>query len=183
MASINKLEELVNLNKPLKPLGGVFLPEGSPEQFDFMFIAEMPSMNEPKEKVKDGESFNFGVTAPDLFLKDLMTKYGIAGSYVTDIVKKRDEPRRPTKEEIKRWLPLLVKEIEIIQPKYIVVLGKTNYENNFKKFVEPLVPESIKVDWVYHYSQQGSKTNAEVEQRFGEVINKMRNSIEPTPPA
>ena len=174
----NKLRQLEKLNKLLKPLGGVFLPKDSPKQFDFIFIAEMPSMNEPKEKVKDIESFNFNITASDQFLQNLMIKYNVAGSYVTDIVKKRNEPRRPTKEEIKQWLPFLIKEIKIVQPKYIVVLGKTNYESNFKRFVKPSVSENIKIDWVYHYSQQGSKTNAEVEQKFSEVINKMKNKTE-----
>ena len=69
----------------------------------------------------------------------------------------------------------MLKEINIIQPRYIIVLGKANYENNFKRLVEPLVPEGIKIDWVHHYSQQGRKTNDEVEQRFGEVISKIRN--------
>ena len=170
-----KIDKLKQLNKTLKmphELSGVFLPIDSPKRFDFMFIAEMPSMNEPKEKGGD-INYNFGVTAEDKFLRELMVKYDVAGSYVTDIVKKRNKPGRPTKEEIKRWLPFLLTEIEIIQPKYIVILGKTNYDNNFKKFVEPSIPNEIKVNWVYHYSQQGRKTNVEVEQRFKEVVNKI----------
>lgn len=42
-----KLKSLEELNKQLtlpKELGGVFLPEGVKEKFDFMFIGEMPSM-------------------------------------------------------------------------------------------------------------------------------------------
>lgn len=170
----DKLKRIEKLNKPLKPLGGLFLPPDSKEQFEFMFVAEMPSMNEPDE-IKDGESLNFGVTAEDRFLKELMIKNSVSGSYVTDMVKRRDKPRRPTKKEIDHWLPTLMEEIEIIQPKYIIVLGKTNYDLNFRKFVEPLVPKTIKIDWVWHYSQQGAKTNAEIEQRFSEVVNKMRN--------
>lgn len=162
------------LNKPLKPHGGVFLPENFPKQFEFMLIAEMPSMNKPKDKTTNASSFNFDVTASDRFLQELMTKYGIAGSYVTDIVKTSDLPRRPTQKEVEQWLPHLLKEIEVIQPKYIVVLGKINYEHNFKRFVGPFISKGIKVDWVYHYSQQGSKTNAEVEQKFAEIINSMR---------
>lgn len=172
---LNKLEELNKSLKPPRELSGVFLPIGSQRQFDFMFVAEMPSMKEPKNW--DGESsYNFGeFDARCRFLWLLMNKYGVAGSYVTDIVKKRDTPRRPTKDEIKQWLPLLLKEIEIIQPKAIIVLGKRTYDASFKPFVEPLISKQVKVDYVFHYSQQGAKTNAEVEQRFSEVINKMRN--------
>ena len=169
----DKLKMLNDLNRPLKPLGGLFLPPGTKEQFEFMFVAEMPSMNEPEE-IKNGESFNFGVSAPDRLLQKLMAENKVSGSYVTDIVKKRDKPRRPTKEEIMYWRPVLLEEIKIIQPKYIVVLGKTNYELNFRKYIEPMVSAPIKIDWVWHYSQQGSKTNAEIEQRFFDVVNRMR---------
>jgi hypothetical protein len=44
------------------------------------------------------------------------------------------------------------------------------------RFVEPHIPKHIKVDWVWHYSQQGRKSNAEIEQKFGEVINRIRGA-------
>ncbi|KPJ56372.1 hypothetical protein AMJ49_05015 [Parcubacteria bacterium DG_74_2] len=173
-----KLKKLENLNKLLKPpkeLGGRFLPEGFRGQFDFIFIAEMPSMNEPKTLSKY-KNFNFGVTARDRFFQEMLIKYGVAGSYVTDIVKQRDIPKKPAREEIKKWLPFLLKEVEIIQPKAIIVLGRRTYDASFKPFVEPFIPKNIKMDYVFHYSQQGAKTNTEVEQRFSEVIRKIRNS-------
>jgi uracil-DNA glycosylase family 4 len=172
----DKIQRLKELNESLKfpqELGGVFLPKGSPKQFEFMFVAEMPSMNEPKNKSTEGFC-NFSVTARDRFLKEMMTKYGVAGSYITDIVKVRDIPRRPTKTEIKKWLPFLLQEVEIIQPKAIVVLGRRTYDASFRPFVKPHINEGIKVDWVWHYSQQGQKSNAEIEQKFGEVINGIR---------
>lgn len=178
MNKLNRLNKLENLNKTLKlpkELGGVFLPRNSKNQFNFMFIAEMPSMNEPKDW--DGENnYNFDVTKRDKSLQAMMMKYGVGGSYVTDIVKKKDGPREPTKTEIQKWLPFLIKEIKIIQPKAIIVLGKRTYKVSFRPFVEPLISKEIKVDYVYHYSQQGAKTNLEVEQRFSEVVNKMRSS-------
>lgn len=172
--NLNKLEELNKTLMPPRELSGIFLPRGEKKQFDFMLIAEMPSMSVLKDLSDSGGNFN--ISAPDKFLQEIMIKYGIAGTYVTDIVKEGSAPGRPSKEEIRKWLPFLLKEIEILQPKYMIVLGKTNYENNFKKFVEPFISKSIKIDWVWHYSQQGRKTNAEVEQRFGEVVNKMRNN-------
>lgn len=173
-----KIESLKELNKRLKPpaeLGGLFLPVGAKEQFEIMFVAEMPSMNEPENEIDRAKNFNFGITARDRFLLELLTKYGVAGSYVTDIVKGRDIPRKPTKEEIEKWLPFLLEEIEIIRPKGIIVLGKRTYDASFKPFVEPLIKGNIKLDWVFHYSQQGAKTNLEVEQRFSEVVLKMKN--------
>ena len=58
-----------------------------------MFVAEMPSMNVPKGWVQGNVIPNFSETARDRFLQDMMVKYGVGGSYVTDIVKTRDYPR------------------------------------------------------------------------------------------
>lgn len=170
---LNKLEELNKSLKPPRELSGAFLPMGLQKQFDFMFIAEMPSMKKPKDI--SGLGGNFNVSAPDKLLQKMMIQCGVAGSYVTDIVKRGDVARKLKKSEIQEWLPFLLKEIEIIQPKAIIVLGKRTYEASFKPFVEPLIPKGIRVDYVFHYSQQGAKTNTEVEQRFSEVVNRMRN--------
>ena len=175
---MNKLKRLENLNKTLKPpqeISGLFLPDDSKKQFDFMFVAEMPSKNKPKNW--DGVSnYNFNVTKRDKFLQKIMRYNHVDGSYVTDIVKEINIPRKPKPDEIKERLPHLLKEIKIIQPKAIIVLGKRTYVS-FRRFVEPLIPKEVLVDYVFHYSQQGAKTNTEVEQRFSEVINKMKSNL------
>ena len=173
----NKLNKLEKLNKTLKPpkeLSDVFLPRGSKRQFSFMFIAEMTSMNEPKDW--DGKSnYNFNVTKRDEFLQDMMEKYGVGGSYATDIVKARNILRQPTEKEIQKWLPLLLKEIKIIQPKAIIVLGKRTYKKSFKPFVEPSIfPKGIKVCYAFHYGSQVPRKK--FERRFREVIKRMRYS-------
>jgi len=167
------LEKLNELNKTLitpKELGGSFLPKEMPKQFDFMFVAEMPSMAKPKDIATLGGNFN--VSARDNFFQEMMKKYSVAGSYVTDIVKEGNIPRRPTGEEIKKWLPFLVKEIEIIQPKIIIVLGKRTYEGSFKKYIEPYISKETKVDWVFHYSSQVPRNK--FEQKFSERILKYK---------
>lgn len=153
---------------PKKELGGVFLPKDSPRNFDFMFIAEMPSMRN-QEKVIES---NFDVSTRDKFFQEMTVKYGIGGSYVTDIVKEGDTPRQPTKNEIEKWLPFLLKEIEIIQPKVIIVLGKRTYERSFKPFIEFHLSKNIKIDWVFHYSSQVPRKK--FEERFREVINRLK---------
>ena len=46
--------------------------------------------------------------------------------YISNIINYRPpENRRPTDEEIKRYLPYITKHIEIIQPKILVLLGST----------------------------------------------------------
>ncbi len=164
-----RLKQIQKLNGTLKPpeeLGGLFLPLNHPKQFDFMFIAEMPSMSTSTDISSLGGNFN--VSARDRFFQEMMVKYGIAGSYVTDIVKRGDIPRQPRKDEIGKWLPFLLEEIKIIQPKIIIVLGKRTYENSFKPFVEQRIPKGIKVDCVFHYSSQVPRSK--FEKRFSEVI-------------
>ena len=46
--------------------------------------------------------------------------------YITNVVNYRPpENRKPSEEEIKRYLPYLVKHIEIISPKILILLGST----------------------------------------------------------
>lgn len=172
----NKLNKLENLNKVLKSsreLSGVFLPSNLRKQFDFMFVAEMPSENKPKNW--DGKSnYNFNVTKRDEFFQKMIKDNGLGGSYATDIVKEINTPRKPSQEEIEKHQHFLLKEIEIIKPKNIIVVGKRTYEGSFKRFIGPFISKDIKVDWIYHYSQQGAKTKTEIEQKFREVVNKMK---------
>ncbi len=103
-----------------------------------------------------------------------MVKYGVAGSYVTDIVKARSQPRQPTKVEALTWLPFLLKEIAIIGPGVIVVLGKRTYEGTFLPHVAQKIPAGIRSDYVFHYSNQVPKSK--FEQRFAAVITQLRTS-------
>jgi uracil-DNA glycosylase family 4 len=100
----------------------------------------------------------------------MMVKYGAAGCYVTDIVKKRDVPRMPTANEIRGWTPFLLKEIEIIGPRAIVVLGQRTYKASFRPYVESLIPEDIKIDYVFHYSSQVPRSK--FEGKFSDVLRK-----------
>jgi hypothetical protein len=105
-----KIEALSRLNRQLSPpekLAGQFLPPGAKERDDVLLLAEMPSMNEPKGSIQS--PYNFGVTARDRFFQEMIVKFGLSGVYVTDIVKRRAKPRRPTEDEIEQWLPFLKK--------------------------------------------------------------------------
>lgn len=167
----NRATQIENLNKSLKPpkeLGGNFIPDGFKKQFDFMFVAEMPSMREPKSIQELHVNYNF---KGDKRLNEIMAECGVGASYVTDIVKERGVPGRPTEKQIRKWLPFLLKEIDILKPKYIVVIGKNNYFYNFKLWVEPQIDKKIKADWIFHYSTQVPKKKFEV--RFNKVISKL----------
>ncbi len=176
---MNKIEKLEKLNKKLKlipeDLPGRFSPGGYKECFDFIFLALRPSMNVPRGW-NGFSNYNFDAgAAPDNFFKEILINCGVAGNYVTDIVKKRAlADQRPTHEEIIEYLPFLIEEIEIIKPKVIILIGG-EVRRIFGRYIERHISEEIKSDWVWHYSQQGAKTNKEVLERFQEVINNFNN--------
>jgi len=93
--------------------------EGNPEA-KIMFIGEAPGRQEALKgrpfvgaagKVLDGLLESIGLDRPDV--------------YITNIVKDRPpENRDPQKQEIALYAPFLRQQIEIIQPKVIVTLGR-----------------------------------------------------------
>lgn len=172
---LNNLTDLNGKLKLPKQLSGVFLPKNSIKQFDFIFVAEMPSMNVPKNW--DGKTnYNFDITSRDNFLQIMMENYKVDGSYVTDIVKERKKPGKPSPKEIKKWSDFLIQEIKIIKPKAIVILGKRTYEASFKPFIEPQISKEIKVDYVFHYCSQVSRKK--FENRFKEVLSRIKNKLD-----
>ncbi len=175
----SRVIELEKLNEQLKPvpedLPGKFLPEDFPKRFDFMFLTDRPSMYMPEDW--DGASnYNFDVTKRDKFFQKLLIKHGAAGRYATDIVKKRDlASEKPNSKEILEYLPFLFKEIEIIEPKGIILIGKWA-EMIFWEYIWYHIPDGIKTDWVWHYNQPWNiKTDYEIEKRFQDVVRKIRN--------
>lgn len=92
---------------------------GSPDA-DIVFIGEAPGKN---EDIK-GEPF---VGAAGKFLNEMLTSIGMERSdiYISNIVKYRPPNNRdPLPEEKKAFLPYLQAQLEIIQPKIVVTLGR-----------------------------------------------------------
>jgi len=163
-----KIDALSALNEQLSPpeeLCGLFLPIDAEQRDDVLLLAEMPSMNEPKGP--SHSRYNFGVTARDQFFQDMLVKYGLSGVYVTDIVKRRDIPRRPSEEEVEQWLPFLKKELSILYPSMIIVIGKRTYDS-FLRFVSEHLDEHFRHDFIFHYSSQVPRPKFET--RLREVV-------------
>lgn len=92
---------------------------GNP-QAEIVFIGEAPGKN---EDIK-GEPF---VGAAGKFLNEMLEMVGLkrAEVYITNIVKYRPPNNRdPLPEEKSVFLPYLVKQIDIINPKLIITLGR-----------------------------------------------------------
>jgi len=153
-------------------LPGTFLPKTETPRYDVMFLAEMPTN---KISIDNDESINFNATARDKFFINSLSNYGMAGSYVTDIVKGRDIPRTPTEKEVIEWKDILLREIKGIDPKLVVVIGKRNYYKNYSPFIKKYLPVGIKDDWVFHYCSQ--VTRDKFTKRFVEVFEKYNNIL------
>lgn len=92
---------------------------GSPDA-EIVFIGEAPGKNEDLQ----GEPF---VGAAGKFLNEMLEMIGLtrADIYITNIVKYRPPNNRdPLPEEKSAFLPYLNEQIEIIDPKMIVTLGR-----------------------------------------------------------
>ena len=98
----------------------IVFSDGNPKS-KIMLIGEAPGANE------DQEGLPFVGRAGQLLDKMLSAINLDRGKvYISNIINYRPpENRRPTDEEIKRYLPFITKHIEIINPKILVLLGST----------------------------------------------------------
>ena len=94
--------------------------DGNPKA-KIMLVGEAPGSNE------DDEGLPF-VGRAGMLLDKMLTAINLdrKGVYISNIVNFRPpENRRPTDLEIKRYLPFIIRHIEIINPKILVLLGST----------------------------------------------------------
>ena len=97
--------------------------DGNPDA-DIVFIGEAPGKNEDIQ----GKPF---VGAAGKFLNVMLEAAGMERSdvYITNIVKYRPpENRDPTPDEKAAFLPYLLRQIEIIDPKVVITLGRHSME-------------------------------------------------------
>ena len=98
----------------------IVFSDGNPNS-NIMLIGEAPGANEDEEGLpfvgRAGALLDKMLAAIDLDRKKV---------YISNIINYRPpDNRRPTDEEIKRYLPFITKHIEIISPKILVLLGST----------------------------------------------------------
>ncbi|HEU5121703.1 MAG TPA: uracil-DNA glycosylase [Candidatus Saccharimonadales bacterium] len=91
---------------------------------EIVFIGEAPGKNE------DEQGLPF-VGAAGKFLNEMLAQAGLQRSdvYITNIVKYRPPNNRdPLPEEKKAFWPYLLKQLQIIQPKVVITLGRHSME-------------------------------------------------------
>ena len=127
--SVDKASNLEKLKKSIDNIKNCSLKnnainmvfsDGNPKS-KIMLIGEAPGANEDQEGLpfvgRAGALLDKMLAAIDLDRKKV---------YISNIINYRPpDNRRPTNEEIKRYLPYISKHIEIINPKILVLLGST----------------------------------------------------------
>ncbi len=125
----DKIEKLKKLKKSIvnlkncelkKKAKNIVFSDGNPKS-KIMLIGEAPGANEDEEGLpfvgRAGQLLDKMLSAIDLDRKKV---------YISNIVNYRPpENRKPTDEEIKRYLPFIHKHIEIINPEILILLGST----------------------------------------------------------
>ena len=127
--SADKAENLKRLKKSISNIKNCNLKaaathmvfsDGNPKS-KIMLLGEAPGSNE------DQEGLPFVGRAGNLLDKMLASiNLDRKNVYISNIINYRPpENRRPTDEEMKRYLPFVKKHIEIIAPKILILLGST----------------------------------------------------------
>lgn len=125
--SLEDLKEAILVSKvcPELALGATQLVFGDGDaNADIVFIGEAPGKNE------DEQGLPF-VGAAGKFLNEMLASIGLARKdiYITNIVKYRPPNNRdPLPEEKAAFLPYLKRQLQIINPKLIVTLGRHSLE-------------------------------------------------------
>ncbi len=121
--SLNLLKKTISSIKNCdlkKNATNIVFSDGNPKS-RIMLVGEAPGANE------DQEGLPFVGRAGQL-LDKMLSAINLDRNkvYISNIINYRPpENRRPTEEEIKRYLPFITKHIEIINPKILVLLGST----------------------------------------------------------
>jgi uracil-DNA glycosylase family 4 len=105
------------------------VPGEGPEDADIMFIGEAPGFHEDQQ----GRPF---VGAAGNFLEELLESIGLKRGdvYIANVIKCRPPGNRdPLPEETEACKPFLDRQIELIQPKMVVTLGRFSMARAFPK--------------------------------------------------
>jgi len=124
-----------------------------------MFIAESPSTSGGTGIKKASD--NFQTTSADLLFEEVRKKYGFGNCYLTDFVKCGKANGKPTIGNVQNCLSYLKRELELVQPKAIVAVGKSisvqvspikRKSYDFAAFIRENLTTDIPIFSTYHYS-------------------------------
>jgi uracil-DNA glycosylase family 4 len=166
------------------------VPGEGPEDADILFIGEAPGFHEDQQ----GRPF---VGAAGRFLEELLASIELKRTdvYIANVIKCRPPGNRdPLPEEIEACKPFLDRQIELIQPKIIVTLGRFSMARAFPKArISHIHGQPRKIDGIVYYPmyhpaaalhQPSLRRTVEDDmRRIPELIRQAAQMAESPPPA
>jgi len=190
----NKRKEFMNWNYWAKPVPGF-----GDKNAKVFIIGLAPAAHGAN---RTGRMFT-GDASGDLLIK-VLNKYGLAnqpysiskddglilkGCYLSACLRCAPPNNKPLTEEIKNCSEYLIRELKIIKPKYIVLLGRVAYHTFFKiyeqvygkkikkpKFKHGLIYKTKNSNYIllsYHPSQRNRRTGRLKEEDFESVFRQL----------
>ena len=144
---------------------------GVGNDYRVMFIAESPSTSGGTGKYPGTDGFYWGParTQDDELFRMVRSEYGLENCYTTDLVKCGVASGKPTHEKITNCLPYIKKELEIVNPKVVVAVGKNvpieGDSYNFAELLRKILDITVPVLCTWHYSYVWNKCQVKVVDR------------------
>ena len=129
-----------------------------------MLIGQNPG----REEVKQNRPF---VGRSGKYLNQVLRERGIDRKelYLTSVVKEPTPAnRKPTPDEIKRWMPHLVREIEEIHPEIVVLLGQVAWKT----------PRMKGIEYIETYHPAAAMRFPKIRQKFEGDMDTLRLKIQ-----
>ncbi len=142
--------------------GGRF-GQGPPDA-DVMLVGQNPG----KGEVRQGRPF---VGRSGRYLDKVLQQNNIDRSslHVTGVVKgPTPGNRKPKRDEIDRWMPSLLEEIEEVRPRIVVLMGRVAWET----------PRSDDIDYIETYHPAAAMRFPRARQRFEADMRELRRRME-----
>jgi uracil-DNA glycosylase family 4 len=147
------------------------VPGEGPETADVMFIGEAPGFHEDKS----GRPF---VGAAGQFLEELLGGIGLRREdvYIANVIKCRPPGNRsPTATEIEACRPYLDRQIELIQPRIVITLGRFSMERYFPGArISSIHGTPKKIDSVLYYPMYHPAAALHQPSLHQEVVDDMK---------
>jgi uracil-DNA glycosylase family 4 len=183
---MGKAEELESLYAELRSLNHIELKELSKNlvpgegnlNSSVVLVGEAPGRDEDKK----GEPF---VGAAGILLTETLESVGMKRSelYVTNVVKRRPPGNRPPRKgEIEVFLPYLRRELEIIHPKIVCLLGATAVKAILGRSLRDVRGRVVEDRWKYlcTYHPAAIIYNPSVERVFLEDMRRLKEILDKT---
>jgi len=124
--------------------------------------------NPGKEEVKQNRPF---VGMAGKYLDRVLRERGIDRKeiYLTSVVKKpTPNNRKPTADEIKRWMPHLVREIKEVNPRIVVLMGSVAWK----------APRMAGIEYIETYHPAAAMRFPRIREKFEKDMETLRLKIQ-----